>query len=360
MKRYIDFQNEGWPDRTNGRMQAARWEACLEGIGDDPPCSGVIDSWPIDQLGELIAEDWVSVPHVTTDVLLRRAARRQVMATLKDDLDCLSPEEHTLVERMLIGNGRVFLDTLREFEAAYTLRLRLWCDIGVAHERPCVRLDSGLMRALPRLIMRQEHQERRGRIFVFDGMIHGLLYMTGFLDDRLPRRRFVEEVLQADETPETLRLARNYLEASFDCSHVAGCNLLLHEALAAPESLVGTLAAHGAFQMPAVTSEQLIGSMNGLLPEETASDRKLRLAIAGALRPEWEADEAASDLRMLIKQGAPMDVLRSALARMLCVLPTAHMEDVLHELSCQTPCWISPWTAPMPAHMARGSVGLLH
>ncbi len=361
MKRYIDFQNEGWPDRTDGRMRAARWEACVDGIGSDPPCAGVIDTWPIDLLSDLISEGWVDVPHAPSDFVLRRAARRAISATLADDADCLAPQEHTLVERMLIGDGRVFLETVAEFEAAYTLRMRLWCDVGVHTDRPCARLDTELMRTLPELIMRREHAERRQRLFVYDGMMHGLLYLTGFLDDRLPRRRFIEEVLQRqDETPASLRLARNYLEASFDCCAVGGCTLLLHEAVATPEAMVGSLAAHGLPPQPSVTPSQFAGCMNGLLPEESATDEKLRLALDGALRPEYEPDEAASDLRMLVKQGATYPVLRDVMAGMLCVLPTAHMENALLEMSRQTPRWITPWMAAPPARAAGGSLGLLH
>ena len=286
MKRYIDFQDESWPDRAHTRMQAARWEACVDGIGSQEPCSGVIDAYPIGMLMEIISEGWVDASHAPSDVLLRRAASRRVMATLQDDADCLAPEEHTLVERMLISDGRVFLETVPEFEAAFTLRLRLWCDVGVYEGMPCARLDCGLMRALPDVFMSHRHMERRSRVFVFDGMMHGLLYLSGFLDDRLPTQRFIEEVLAVRQTPENTRLARNYLEAAFDCYTVAGCNLLLHKALAAPASLVGTLASQGAFQMPSVTPGQLAGSMNGILPDEIHTHQKLMLALSGALRPE--------------------------------------------------------------------------
>lgn len=360
MKRYIDFQNESWQDRTEGRMQAARWEACLDGIGTEPPCAGVIDTAPVDLLEELINEGWVDVPHAPSVMLLRRAARHAVMESLADDLDCLAPHEHTLVERMLIGDGRVFLETVSEFEAAYTLRLRLWCDIGVYQERPCARLDEKLMRKLLALLMRKEHAQRRSLIFVFDGMIHGLLYLTGFLDDQPPRRRFVQEVLQAHETPKTLRLARNYIEASFDCYTMAGCNLLLHKSVATPESLVSALASQRAFQMPSVTSGQLIGSMNGLLPEEAPADERLKLALKGTLRPEYEPEEAANDLRMLVKQGATLSVLRDVVTGMLCVLPTKHIDDALQVLSLQTPRWVTPWTSGAQPVASGNVMGMLH
>lgn len=130
MKRYLDFQREAWADRTASHMRAARRNACVQGIGGTPPCAGVIDTLPMDDLGALIAEGWVEVPHAPSDLLLRRSARRAMLSTLADDLDCLSMQEHTLVERMLIGDGQVVLDSVPELEAAYTLRMRLWCDLG--------------------------------------------------------------------------------------------------------------------------------------------------------------------------------------------------------------------------------------
>ncbi len=360
MKRYIDFQNESWHDRTDGRMQAARWEACLEGLGEDAPCAGVIDAWPIDQLSDLIVDGWVTVTRAPSDYLLRRAARKAVMASLRDDVDCLALEEHSLVERMLIDEGRAFLGTVSEFEAAYTLRLRLWCDVGVYQGRPCACLDAKLMEALPGLMMRQEHAQVRSRLSIYDGMIRGLLYFSGFLDDRLPRQRFVQEVLQKEETQETLRLALNYLEASFDCRAIGGCNLLLHESLAVPETLIGSMAAYCDMMQPYVTVSQLAGSINGLLPEESVLDEKLRRALAGALRPEYSLDDVANDLRMLVKQGAPFDALKDVMAGMLCVLPTGHMENVLREMSLQTPRWISSWATGMQGKAAGNSFGLLH
>lgn len=360
MKRYIDFEHESWPDRADGRMQAARWDACMAGIDAEPPAAGVIDTAPIALLSELIACGWLDVPPAPSDLLFRKSARHAMLATLMEDADCLAPEEHTLVEKMLIGDGTVTLTAVPEFEAAYTLRMRLWCDIGMRGDAPCAQLDAELMTLLPDLLMRKEHKERRGRVFVYDGLMHGLLYLTGFLDDRLPTQRFIEEVLNASETPDTQRLARNFLEAAYDCELIAGCTLLLHASLAVPETLVLRLASQRMHGMPMVTPDQLVGSMNGLLPEEAALDLKLRLAISGALRPEIDAEDAAQDLRMLIKQGTPIHVLREVMAGMLCVLPTEHMLSALTEMHRSLPRWITPLSMPPGAAAAGSSIGLVH
>ncbi len=359
MKRYIDFQNERWPDRTLSRMLDARLEACLNALEGAPPDVGVIDNWPAEDLTKLLAEGWLDVPHMLSDALLRRAARRQMMATLSDDLDCLSPTEYALVEKMLIGDGVAALETGCELEAAFTLRMRLWCDAGVSRGSPCARLDARLMTPLPKLMMRRAHQDLRARLCAFGCKLRGLLYLTGFLDERLARLRFIEEVLRCPETPEASRLAQNYLESSFDCQTVSGCRLLLHESLADPEALIGALTAQGGMLLPEMTEAQFTGAMLGLLPEEEATEQKLRLTIENALRPDMDAREAVRDLRLLSKQGASQEALREALGRMLLVLPTAYMESALLEMSCESPRWINPWTSP-PQASGIGAVGMLH
>lgn len=355
MKRYIDFGQVGWAEKTAGRMQGARYAACLAEVPPEPPAAGVIETLPASDLARLIEEGWAGVPAAPSDLLLRRAARRRVTETLAQDADCLSQAEHTLVEQMLIVGDAVPLESVPALEAALTLRLRLWCDVGLVDGEPHARLDPKIAGLLPDQMMTRRHVERRTRVFALDGMLRAMLYMTGFLDDRLPRRRFIESVLEEAETPENARLARNFLEASYDCCHLSGCNLLLHDALAAPEALVGLLASQGALQFPIISPEQMLGSMNELLPEESVPHEKLCRALFGALRPEYDAISVAHELRMLAKQGAPLCALREVMAEKLCVLPTPHMLGALSELHRQSPRWVTPTQA---AHAAK--LGVLH
>lgn len=353
MKRYIDFRADDWIDRMDSRMQAARWAACMEGLNMEPSRAGVLDSYDEELLEELLREGWVGpVPGEPTGDL-RRDLRAAVHATLEDDIDCLSVEEHTIIERMLIGDGSVSLESVIEAEAAYTLRMRMWCDVSIDGDEPIARLDPQLMELLPPLLMRPLHQERRGRIFIYDGMLHGLLYISGYLDDRMPRERFIQEVLGSKDTPQTQRLARNFLEASYDTYQLGGRNLLVHEALADPEALATTLAEHGAYLLPELTPMDMAASMNGLLPEEIIPDEKLQRALYGALRPEYDPSDATSDLRFLAKQNAPIETLQEIMASMLYVLPTHHMDSALREMRTHTPRWIG-YTATDRPH------GVLH
>lgn len=358
MRRYLDFRVADWMGRMDSRMQAARWQACMEVLPDDAPLAGVIDEYPEEELWELVKMGWVDMEGIAGDMPIRQAAREGMMQTVAGDFDALGANEYTVVERMLIGQGLVAIDTLPEMEAAFTLRDRLWCDIGVENGQPAARMDEGLLVLLPELMRRKEHREIRGRIFIFDGMLHGMLYMNGYLDDRMPATQFIRDVLKEEPDGKNERLARNFLEASYDIYTMAGCNLLVHEALADPEALAETLACQGAFQAPEMTSSMLAASMNGMLPEEVAPDESLQRALHGALRPEYEAQEAASDLRFLIKQDAPRDVLQEIMASMLFVMPTPHMDGALQEMRQRTSRWIAGG-CDVPKR-PDGAVGTLH
>ncbi len=359
MKRYIDLRDASWAERTLSRMQEARREICLAMFGRELPCAGVIDTQPIETLEALIAAGWVRVSNAPGDMLRRKAARHGVMETLADDADCLSPQEHMLVERMLIADGSTFADTVAEMEAALTLRLRLWADVGVREGRPCVRLDESLRDALPALLMRPQHHQRRNRVFVYHGMIGGLLYLSGFLDSRMPQERFIAEVLGEKDTPQARRLARNHLEASFDMAELKGCQLLLHEALAQPEPLLEMLCAYGPAAVPGFGSGQLLGAMNGLLPEEAGLNAKLVRALCGVLRPGTSAEDVAEELRLLVKQGAAVSGVREALSEKLCVMPGRELDNLLRELCRLTPGWLSPVGTAVPS-LGGAVAGVVH
>jgi len=322
-------------------MRSARFALCEKLFAQQPPPTpGVLDAWSSEGLEPLLALNWHDVPAAPSALTRRFAAKRAVRETLRDDVDCLSPNEHALVERLLHMNGVTEISSAEDFDAALALRNRLWCDIGGIGGAPAIRLDPAFEQPIRDAIARYDHLMIRTRIFTFDAMIHAMLYAAGFLDDQLPRQRFCADVLEVDQSkPGADRLARNYVEAAYDYVIYSDCRLLLHEALALPESFVEMLAVRGA-TVPPMTPAQMLGCMNGLLPEERAAMHTLKHALQYALRPGIPLEEAADDLKLLTKQGVGYDQLHQVASDMLCVMPTPAIDFALRGLIDQTPRWL--------------------
>ena len=131
-----------------------------------------------------------------------------------------------------------------------------------------------------------------------------------------------------------------YLRAAFDYTETEdGEILLLHPGLADPDHLLSSLSR---LEVPEtnLTREMMLGGMNGILPEEVASCEAMRGALCGAVRPEYDEEEALEDLRMMAKQGADLKEMREVMESMLCVLPTPRMNDALAQLHLQTVRWM--------------------
>ncbi|GHV26600.1 hypothetical protein FACS18948_2600 [Clostridia bacterium] len=341
MKRYLNFEGLGLNEQTATAMRNARFALCEKLFASQPPpSSGLLDSWPIDTLETIFAQHWNDIPAAPSELTRRLSAKRVIRESLVDDCDCLSPAEHELVERLLVLGGSCPLSSAEEFDAALALRNRLWCDLGGVEGVSTVKLDASLEQPIHDAFSRFDHTLIRSRVFTFDAMIRAMLYAAGFLDDHLPRRKFAEEVLERDPSdPAVDRLARNFVEAAYDCVLYDNCRLLLHEALALPESFVEQLAMRGA-NIPPMTSERMLGCMNGLLPEERPAMETLRKALQFSLRPGIRLDDAVEDLKLLTKQGVCFEELQQVAKDMLCVVPTPAISFALRSLIAQTPRWL--------------------
>ena len=77
-----------------------------------------------------------------------------------------------------------------------------------------------------------------------------------------------------------------------------------------------------------------------ILPEEIPLQREMERAIAGALRDGQRAEDVATTLRLLCKQGAPLDALEDVLQTALIVYVSDAMRAALSDLYFQTPKWV--------------------
>lgn len=270
----------------------------------------------------------------------QEALQKRVLGLLPEEACFLSPLEDDLVKRMLMEDGSAAIRDWDEISTAEALCSRLWCTLEIRDDETAVlSLQPILQEKIQAAMLTPAYLHIRSRLFSFDATLHSLLYLSGFLHAAVPIRHF-KTVLAESATPDADLLIARYLRAGFDYTRTPqGDILLLHPGLADPEHLLHTLSRLEAPETH-LTREMMLGGMNGILPEEVASCEAMRGALTGAVRPEYDEDEALEDLRMMAKQGAKLSEMREVLESMLCVLPTPRMLAALTELHLQTVRWM--------------------
>jgi len=183
------------------------------------------------------------------------------------------------------------------------------------------------------------------RLFSVHATLSGLLYIAGALDDRAPQRLFMQQVLQAGpEDEEASHLAQQYLWAAYDCVDYPQGVLLVHSALADPSAFAFGLACPP--EAPELDAAQLLGGMQGVLPVEEPLDAALAAVLKHALRPSQNVAWCVQELRLLAKQGAPLEALHHVLAPKLCVLETPAIRHAVRALWQGVPRWEGCYIQP--------------
>jgi len=325
-----------WSGRTLSALRARRWEERVAQLGKVR--NGALLGLTAQELRFRIEESWQAVPRKTARARQQEEAFQVVLKALPRQADCLAISEHSLLERLLMQCGCAELEDLEELEAALALRHRLWVDVGYLQGRVVARLDSRLAQPLREAMDRPAHNGLRMRLFSVHATLSGLLYIAGALDDSAPQRLFMEQVMQSDpQDEEAAHMARHYLWAAYDCVDYPQGVLLVHAALADPSPL-----AYGwdpPPEAPPLDAAQLLGGMQGVLPVEKALDDALIRQLRHALRPSQDAKLCVQELRLLAKQGAPLEALHHVLAPSLCVLETPAIRHAVRALWQGAPRW---------------------
>lgn len=272
--------------------------------------------------------------------------RERVLERLPLEAVYISVSEMQLLERLLINEGELLLSDWDDIGATEALLRRLWCGFRAEGDDWILTLPQPLHAPILTAIHTQEALEARERLFRFDATIHGLLYIAGLLHCAQPMGVFMREVMRREDAL-AMQVARRYLQSGFEyVTDANGDLILLHPGLADPYRLFQAQPVEGIFTLE-LSQELIAGGMNGILPEEIPLHEAMCGALVGALRPEYDLEEAAEDLRMLAKQGVSLEEMENVLASMLAVLPTARMRDALKQLHLRTPHWMGLKTALM-------------
>lgn len=329
---------ERWCDKTMSVLREQQLEACQERLSRCPT-QGIFGNLCEDETRALFLFSFYALEN-RRPIPSREALCARVLAQVSQEACFLSPREDELVKRMLINGGQAALRDWDEISAAEALISRLWCTLRIDDEETAIlRLEEPLVAPVTNAMLSPAYANAREKLFSFDATLHSLLYLSGFLHAAVPAAHF-KGLLNGEAGPAADALISRYLRSAFDYTQTRqGDILLLHPGLADPEHLLSTLAC---LEPPEthLTREMMLGGMNGILPEEIASCESMRGALVGAVRPEYDEDEALEDLRMMAKQGAKLSEMREVLESMLCVLPTPRMLAALSQLHLQTVRWM--------------------
>lgn len=334
MFRQADSFLGGWKDKTIEAMHQRRFTSRvsqLPSLGADR-----LENLSASALRYKLEHCWQDVERKPIRKQQEAAIKAAVLSGIELQADCLSHDEHELVERALILGGCAQIGDMAELEAAIALSRRLWGDLGLISGKPYFELEPALCQPVARAFAREGHEEIRRRFDMFHCYMMSLLYRVGALDDRQPQRMILRDVLFRHQKDDgALQLARHYLWASYDCVDYAGGVLLVHSALAEPEH-VALDARRRTGLSSLCPSVQLALD---ILPEEIPLQMELERAVEGSLRDGVTAQDIARTVRFLCKQGAPLSAMEEVLQSALIVYVTHAMRGALRNMYYMMPKW---------------------
>ena len=327
-----------WADKTMSVLKERQLEACENRL-NQLPSFGLFDGCDDAKVETLWQCSYDAQEHPAQSRLhTTRQLQCQVLLNLPMEAALLSVEEHLLLERLIVLDGRAELMEWEETRGAEGLVRRLWCTLERREDAFVVRLPGELLVPLTAILASEAHGEIRERLLRFESAIRGLLYIGGLLHYGEPLHHLRQDVLQGAFGDDE-RLAMRYLRNTFDyCYDRNGDMLLLHPGLAEPERMIagGLVMTRADFELDEAT---LLGAMDGLLPEERPLFDRMFGLLWGAVRPEITEEEAVEDLRMLAKQGVSLTEMNEVLSSLLTVRPTPEMLEGVKVLHRHTPRW---------------------
>lgn len=326
----------GWQEKMPEVMRKRRFEQMISRL---PPLGTArLESLPQDALQRRIERSWQNIERKPMRTQQLSQVWKSVLDSIQMQADCLSHEEHELVERTLILGGSAQIRDAIELEAAQALSLRLWAHVGLVSQRPYIELEPPVIRPVARALMKPEHERIRRRFERFSGYLSETLYRLGAIDDRQPQQLILKEVLGGKREDEQLsQLARRYLWAGYDCVDYSGGVMLLHAALADPGHLLAAGRARRSILLPPQSGASF---ELDILPEEIPLQAELERAVDGCMREGQNASDVVRGIRYLCKQGAPLLAMKEVLQEALIVHVSPTMLGALTNMYYQTPKWI--------------------
>lgn len=324
----------GWQERTIESMQRRRYDQWVRRL---PPLgSDRLDQLEPTALSRRLELCWQDIERKPMRAQQMAHVWQRVLSSIELQADCLSHEEHELVERALVLGGCARLEDAQEIEAAQALSFRMWASVGLASGRPYMELEKPVLQPAAKAFAREEHEQIRRKLGHFSAALSATLYRCGVIDDRQPQRMLLQDVFAGKEIDENhVQLARRFLWAEYDCVDYSDGVMLVHPALAEPRQLIALKMRRSSARWLTAEDMQTID----ILPEEIPLQHHLERVIAGVLREGLLAQDVARSIRFLCKQGAPLHAMEELLQESLMVYVSPFMRGALENMFIRMPKW---------------------
>lgn len=335
-----------WCEKTMSMMREKQFEACERRLSTHSGLS-LFSPEATDWDAQALLEDsYYGKEGHQKGLATLESLRMQVLALLPLEASFLPHGERDLLERLLVAEGRLSLTEWDDIGAAEALLSRLWCCLYMGPEDWTLILPQALHQPLALALASPEKNRWAQLMLRYNGMMMGLLYIMGFLHGNQPIDIFQSEVMDQQD-PLGRIVARRYLQSAFEyVTDGDGALIFVHPGLAEPHRILASMGKDAAFALE-LSQSMVSGGMNGILPQEEPLHLDLYAALQGNMRPEYDAQDAAEDLRILAKQGVSLEEMQKVMQTMICVLPTPAMNHAVQQLHLRTPAWASLQAAPL-------------
>ncbi len=344
-------------DMTMSMLRAKQFEACERRLYACPQVALFSDEATNADAQTLLAASFDDVGGLSSRRLLTIGElRAAVLSRLPVEAQFLDVDERYLLELLLKYDGELLLEDPDRIGAAESLVRRLWCSVTPREGRWHLRLPASLHDGLAQTMESFGRSSLWFLLRQFDAAVDSRLYAAGMVYEHQPMEMFLTQVIQRDDWL-SRDVARRYMMASFDyVTDHQGRLILLHPGLVDPDRMLRMVNQAGSTEAElareeaaagmycATTEERLMQALFqhsvDIMPEERILHEHMCAVLRDAVRPDYEVEECAEDLRLLVKQDYPYGEIREAMKAMLAVMPSPEMDKALEELYFNTPRWI--------------------
>ena len=151
----------GWREKTLESMQRRRFEQRVAQLA--PLGAGRLEALQPAALVRKLEQSWQDIERKPMHSQQLGEVWKTVLSTISRQADCLSRDEHDLVERALVLGGSAPIEDPTELDAARALSLRLWASVGLVSGKPYIELEAPVVQSVARAFAREEHEAVRRR-----------------------------------------------------------------------------------------------------------------------------------------------------------------------------------------------------